>query len=274
MDKSLPDVGVCRVIRHLIGQRPIRENTQKQHRGHRADGAQRHQTEAVLLTFPVAQNPGDTHAQCHNERDCDWAGGDAAGIKSQRQQRQFVIHRKQQCQGEQQHIKQHEKLGKGFAKHDFQNGGKQEQSHADAHGVNQHRAVHHRAHLICQHLQIRLRNGNQHPQHKTDRKQKPQLSLPGKSRAHMGAHGCHGQIRAQIEHTDPQHQRCRADGKAPQLRPGEIEQWGQRQKINNRRNRKRRNQRLPDFCPKRVQIHHLSHFISFKSIIPEKSVSA
>ena len=198
------NIGTDRVVRHRIGKLIPGENAQNHHRQHRANGTQGHKAEGILTAAAVAQNIGDTNAQSHNKGHRNGACGNAAGIKGHRQECAVSVDHQHQRKAEQQHIKQHENMGKGHPEHDFQDCQNQKRPHTHADTGNQHRAVHHRAHLIGQNLQVRLRNGNQHSQQKADAAQQPQLPLPGKSGTHMGSHGGHGQIRAHAEKADAQ----------------------------------------------------------------------
>ena len=58
------------------------EKAENHHRQDGADGAERHQAEAVGLGVLIASYGGNAHAQGHDERHGHGPGGDAAGIKS------------------------------------------------------------------------------------------------------------------------------------------------------------------------------------------------
>ena len=60
----------------------------------------------------IAQNTGNTHAQCHQERYGDGTGGHAAGIKGQRQQAHIAVNHQKQRSGKQEHIKEHQNIYK------------------------------------------------------------------------------------------------------------------------------------------------------------------
>ena len=77
--------------------------------------------------------------------------------------------------------------------------------------------VFYRADRIGKHLQVRLSHGDQNAKHKADQKQQPQLLLPGKACAHMGAHWGHCQVSAHVKHTNTKNQQHSADGEGDQL---------------------------------------------------------
>ena len=57
------------------------ENAEQQDREHRADAAQRDETEAVVLCAAVAADRRKTDTERHDERNSDRAGGDAARVE-------------------------------------------------------------------------------------------------------------------------------------------------------------------------------------------------
>lgn len=60
----------------------LERNAQNEHRQNGADGAECHQTKAVVRGMAVGTDGGHADTQRHDEGNGDGAGGHAAGIKS------------------------------------------------------------------------------------------------------------------------------------------------------------------------------------------------
>ena len=144
-------------------------------------------------------------------------------------------------------------MRQGFLEHDLQNRHHQECAHTQADRIDQHGAVHNGADLIGQNLQVRLRNGDQHAQHKAHGQKQSQLPLLGKTGTHMGTHGGHGQVRAQTEQSDAQDQHHSTNGKGNQFRFRKIKQRGKRHQIHNGGDRQGGCQCLFDLFPQFLQ---------------------
>ena len=143
---------------------------QDQHCQNRANGAQRHQAEAVVRCIAVVTDGGNTHAQCHDKRHRHGAGGHAAGIKGDGTE----ITGNEECQNEYDQIQRHQQVGQRHAQQHTQNGHRQEQTHTHGHSQNQ-RAVRNGGHQLSQHLQIRLGNGDDHAQQKAEQHNDPHV---------------------------------------------------------------------------------------------------
>ena len=256
------DVGADGVVGDRVGQVIACEDAQNENCQHGAHGAERNEAEAVVLAARIAQNTGDTDAQCHDEGHGDGAGGDAAGVEGHGQQVEVVVHRQQQSQGKQQHVEEHQDHVQALAEDDLQHRHHQECADAEADGVDQQRAVHDRADLTRQHLQVRLRDRDEHTQHEAHEQQQTQLTLLGQAGAHMGAHGGHGQVGAQIEQSDAQNQKHRTDGKGDELDGRKVEQGSQAHHIHQGGDGQSGDQSLQDLVFEFLQFHHLS-FIDF-----------
>ena len=202
-----------------------------------ADGAQRNQTEGVVGRVAVATDGRNTDTQRHNKRDRHRSGGDAAGVKGYGTK----IFRNKQHQYKGQHIKRHQHPVQRNTEQHTQQSAYQKQANAQRNGIDQHR-IGHRRHLLRQHLQVRLGNGDDKAQHKAQQYNDPKLFGLGHPCAYLFAHGCHRHFRTQRkEHHSHNDQQCaqqkakqdagsqRSDGKTESQHDG-----------NNRQNRRDR----------------------------------
>ena len=184
------------------------QEAQQQHRQNGADGAQRHQTEAVGLGLFVASDGGNAHAQRHDEGHRHGAGGHAAGVKGHGQE----VRVGQGGQNKHDGIEDQQQRPQGDTQQDTQHADGQEDAHAHGHREDQHGLVDAR-HVLGQDLQVRLGNGNDHAQNEGQHQNEPQAAGFGHLRAHQIAHLGHGQLRAQREQAHAQNQHDRAHQK-------------------------------------------------------------
>ena len=214
-----------------------------------ADGTQGNQTERIILAPVIAQNMGNTDTQRHDKRHGNGAGGNAAGIKGHGKQRFIAIDHQKQCHSKQKHVKQHQNCSQRFAEHDLQNGHHQECANTKAHGIHQQCAIHNGADLTRKDLQIRLRNGDQHTQHKADAQQQSQLFLFGKTGTYVTSHRCHSKVSAQVEQSDSENQHKCTYAECDQFRSRKLKGKDRQQcnKVHDRGDRQGRNQRFDDF---------------------------
>ena len=196
------------------------QEAQQQHRQNGADGAQRHQTEAVGLGLFVASDGGDTNAQRHDEGYRHGAGGDAAGVKGHRQE----VRVGQGGQNEHNGIEHQQQRPQGDAQQDTQHADGQENAHAYRHRQDQHGLVDAR-YVLGQHLQVRLSNGDDHAQNESQHQNEPQAAGLGHFRAYQIAHLGHGQLRTQREqaHANDQQHRAHQKGQHQAAAYGEKE---------------------------------------------------
>ena len=178
------------------------EKSQDQHRDDGADGAQRHQTEAVAPGFFVASHGADAHAQRHDERHGHGAGGNAAGVKGHRPE----VRRHEHGQPEYDDIKPDQQPAQLDAQHDAQQGDDQKHAHAHGHRPDND-VVPNGRHLIGQHLQIRLGHGDDHADEEAHRRDDPHLAAACDLGAHRLSQRDHGHLRPQREkpHAHDQH---------------------------------------------------------------------
>ena len=142
----------------------------------------------------VASDGTDANAQRHDKGDRHGAGGHAAGIEGHGQKAFWD----EQRQGEYHCVKAQKQMGQGDAQQHTQHGHHQKQPDARRHRIDQ-RAVGDGGHLLRQHLQVRLGDGDDEAQNKAHQDHQPELAAPGDLRAGAGAHGRHGGLRAQRE---------------------------------------------------------------------------
>ena len=155
-------------------------------------------------------------------------------------------------QAEQNHIEEQQERCQINVKEDLEHGEQQEQAHAEADCPDQQGSVHHGAHLLRQHREIRLRNGDQHAHHKTDGQQDTQLARPRQALADMLAHRGHRQVRPHVEEADADYQQDRGNRKDAQFFRRDVHPGRDREQENQRRDRNHRNQRLPQFLTQRL----------------------
>ena len=196
------DIGAVRGAEH---------DAQNEHCQNGADGAHGHQTKAVVRRVAVAADRRHTHTQCHDEGHRHGAGGHAAGIKGH--SKELPGHKDRQKKDDA--VKQYQQPGQRDADEHSQEGKHQKQAHARRHRQDKGR-VGDRGHLICQHLQVRLRDGDEKAQQEADAQNHRQLPAFGDHRAHALAHGGHAHFRAQGEEHDAQHDHGCAQQKAQQ----------------------------------------------------------
>ena len=114
---------------------------------------------AAWRSLPDARN---THAQRHDKGHSHGAGGHAAGVK--RHGKKLLGHKGRQQKDEP--VEQHQQLWQRNADEHTQEGKDQKQAHARRHRKDQ-RAAGDGGHLICQHLQVRLGDGDKEAQQKS-----------------------------------------------------------------------------------------------------------
>ena len=125
----------------------LERNAQSEHRQNGADGAERHQTKAVVRGMAVGTDGGHADTQRHDERNGDGAGGHAAGIKGHG--KKFLWHKGGQHKDEP--VEHHQQLGQGNAQQHTQEGDHEEQPHACRHREDEGH-VGDGGHLIGQYL--------------------------------------------------------------------------------------------------------------------------
>ena len=89
----------------------LERNAQNEHRQNGADGAECHQTKAVVRGMAVGTDGGHADTQRHDEGNGDGAGGHAAGIKGHG--KKFLWHKGGQHKDEP--VEHHQQLGQGNA---------------------------------------------------------------------------------------------------------------------------------------------------------------
>ena len=227
-------------LRRDIGPGGRVHQRQDQHRQNRPHGAQRHKAEAVLGGVLVASDGGHAHAQRHDEGHRHRPGGDAAGVKGDSQK----IFRHKAGQDENHQIRGNQQPVEGNTEQDAQQGHYQKGPHPHGHGTHQH-GTRHAGHLLRQHLEIRLRDGDHHADQKADRHHHPELPGPGHMGAHPLADGSHGHLRPQGEETHACNQQHGAHQKGQQRVCGHRRD-GEAQRQHNGGDGQHRGQGLPD----------------------------
>ena len=111
----------------------------------------------------VASDRRNAHTQRHDKGHGHGAGGHAAGVK--RHGEELLGHKGRQQKDEP--IEQHQQLRQRNADKHTQEGKDQKQAHARRHRKDQ-RAAGDGGHLICQHLQVRLGDGDKEAQQKAE----------------------------------------------------------------------------------------------------------
>ena len=178
------------------------QQSKDQHRDDRPDRAQRHQAEAVAPCLLVASHGAHAHAQCHDERHRHGSSGHASGVKSHRPEIRRHEHRQTEYDG----IKPDQQPPQLDTQHDTQQGDDQEHTHAHRHGPDDHVVLNGR-YLVGQHLQIRLRHGNDHADEEAHHRDDPHLLSPCDLGAYRLSQRDHGHLRPQREqsHAGDQH---------------------------------------------------------------------
>ena len=146
------------------------DKAEDQHRKNRPDGAERDQTEAIGFRVLVASDGGHADAERHDERHRHRAGRDAAGVK--RDRKKVLVGKG--SQSEDHSIKENQKPLQWDPEQNAQHTDRQEQSDADGDGDDQNGRVDLR-NVFGQHLQVRLRNGNDYAEHKAQDQDHAQL---------------------------------------------------------------------------------------------------
>ena len=224
---DLPDIGGEALVKQLPQLHGVRhignggrrigaavgivDHAQDEHRQNGTHRAQGHQAEGVVGGVAVVSDGGDAHAQRHDKGYRHGAGGDAAGVKGHRQK--ALGHK--QGKAEHQYVAAHQQVGQGDAQQHTQQGHHQKQAHAAGHREDQH-IVGYGGHLLGQHLQVRLGNGDDEAQNKAQGRHHPDFFAAGHGGAHLFPHGRHTDLRAQGEEHGPHHDEGRAHQKAQQ----------------------------------------------------------
>ena len=159
----------------------------------------------------VGTDGGHADAQRHNEWNGHGAGGHAAGIKSDRQK----LFGDERGQNEDDAVEQHKEPRQRDAEEHPQKRHDEEQAHACRYRKDQGH-VGDGGHLIGQHLQVRLRDGDEEAQQEADPDDEGQAPGLGEHGAHPLAHGGHAHLRAQRKEHDAHNDHGGAQQKAEQ----------------------------------------------------------
>ena len=186
-------------------------DAEDQHRQNGAHRAQCHQTKAVVRRMAVAADRRHAHAQRHDKRYRHGAGGHTAGVKGHGQK----LPGHKGSQHEHKAVERHQQRRQRHAQQHAQERDGEEQAHARRHREDQG-LVGDGGHLIGQHLQVRLRNGDEEPQQKADAQDHRQFAAPGEHSTHTLAHGGHAHFCAQCKEHDAHHDEHRTQQKAQQ----------------------------------------------------------
>ena len=156
-------------FRHVAGAAVV-QHAQNQHGKHRPDGGQADEAEAVVLAASPAHG-GHAHAQRHDEGHGHGPGGGAARVKGHAEKGGAGQGRA----AEQQQVKKQQP--KRHLQDDPAQGDGHEQAHA--HGDHEHqqgpgKAGVHGAHLLGQHMHVRLGHGDDHADNKAGCNDEPQ----------------------------------------------------------------------------------------------------
>ena len=190
------------------------EDAEQQHHQDRPDAAQRDQTEAVVIVPLRGAQRRHADAQRHDKRHGDRPRRDAAGVKRDGEK----ILRGKQRQRKQQRVRDQQTLCQRRAIEDAQHGQRQKDAYADGDCPDQD-VVGDGRDLICQHLQIRLCDGDDRTERKRHEHDQNDLFTFCQRLADTLAERGHGHFGAELEKThaeDQQHgagqkQRQRAD---------------------------------------------------------------
>ena len=190
------------------------EDAEQQHHQDRPDAAQRDETEAVVIVPLRAADGRHADAQRHDKRHGDGPGRDAAGIERDGEK----LLRGKQRQHKQQRIRAQQALCQRDAEQNAQHGQRQKDAHADGDCPDQH-IVRDRRDLVCQYLQVRLRDGDDRPERERHEHDQQHLFALRQRLADALAERGHGHLGAELEkpHADDQQhgagqkQRQRAD---------------------------------------------------------------
>ena len=236
-------------LERIVGQGIVdlascRAETEQQHGQHRPGRAQRDQTEAVLARVAAAEGLCDADAERHDEGNGDRPGRDAAGVEGERQERLAAPGDQHGREGEEQHVEKQQHRRQIGLGHDADDREREEQPHANADCDNEQRGIDDGADLSGQNGEIRLGHRDQHAHEKADHHEDAQLSRLGQTFADMAPHGRHGEVGAEIEQSDPQHQHQRADEEHRALQPGQRGERGKGKNQHKRRYRQYRNERF------------------------------
>ena len=179
------------------------QQAQQQYRDDGADGTQGHQTEAVAPRLPVVTHGADAHAQRHDKGYRHGAGGDAAGVEGDGPEVRGHEARQHEHDG----VKPDQQIRQLDGKQNTQQGDHQKNPHAQRHGPDDD-PIRDRRHLPCQHLQIRLRHGDDDADQKADGHDDPHLFGSGDLLTYRLTQWDHGHLRTQSKqpHTHDQQQ--------------------------------------------------------------------
>ena len=196
-------LGVGHRHRRIAAAVGLIQKAQQQHRQNGADGAQRHQAEAVASGMLIVSDGTDAHAQSHDKRHGHGAGGNAAGVKGDGPE----IRGHEHGQGEHHCIKPDEQVRQRDTQQDTQQGDDQENAHAQGNGPDDN-IVLNSGHLAGQDLQIRLRHGDDDADQKADGHDDPHLFGSGDLLTYRLTQWDHGHLRTQSKqpHTHDQQQ--------------------------------------------------------------------
>ena len=187
------------------------DETQNEHREDGTDGAERDEAEAVVRAVLIASDGGNADAHRHDERHGHRAGRHAAGVE--RYGKEILGH--EHGENKNHDVEAHQHRVERDGEQHTQHGEAEKQSHADRHGDDEDH-VRHGLHLIGEHLQVRLGNGDEKAQQKAERQHDADPARLGDARAHALAHRRHGQLRAEGEEHHAHHQQHRAEEKRHQ----------------------------------------------------------
>ena len=232
-------LGVGHRHRRIAAAIGLIQKAQQQHRQNGADGAQRHQAEAVASGMLIVSDGTDAHAQSHDKRHGHGAGGNAAGVKGDGPE----IRGHEHGQGEHHCIKPDEQVRQRDTQQDTQQGDDQENAHAQGNGPDDD-IVLNSGHLAGQDLQIRLRHGDDDADEKTDAHDDPHLLGAGDLLTDGLAQGDHGHLRPQRKQAHAHDQQQTADQKRHHRVVG-YRGHGEAQQQHDGRDGQHRGQRLP-----------------------------
>ena len=176
---------------------PLVEETQYQNGQNRTDRTQSHQTETVGLGIFVASDGCDTDAQRHNEGDGHRTGGHTAGVECHAEEAGIG----ESCQNKDDAVEEQQQPAKLNAQQDAQHTQQQKEAYTYRHRQDQHSTVD-VGHIVGQHLQIRLGDGDDHAQQEADREDQQQLAGFGQLGTDVIAHRGHRRFCAVGEETE------------------------------------------------------------------------
>ncbi len=190
------------------------ENSEEHHHENGADAAECDETEAVVAAVLAGTDTGKADAEGHDKGNRHGSGGDAAGVKGDGQK----VPRNEEGQKKQENIQHQQHAGERNPEENAEHGDGRENADPGRNGPDQD-GIRNGGHLVGQNLQIRLGNGDERADEKTDEGRNGDTLLANNPAADALAEGGHGNLRTQLEKThsdDEQHgaheeQRDRSD---------------------------------------------------------------